>query len=405
MVIERRAVVIALSVSVACSKSGPTASPGAGTATPPSIVATGTVRLTASDVTMIWPMPADAAQRDTMLAATSMGGHGELLPANLYDVPLLDERDSTVTNPKEDRARLRVVAARFEPCRGSFGPPTDPACLNQIRLVMQVLRPGGGGAAATTMAANDGAVLAFYKITREELLGFARDIAALRDANGGSATATEGLGVHPVLARQGLGSEYAKQLQAKLLALVGAERLTKITFFVRTAAREPLWPFGGFNVVDGKLAKKIIPTLTVDRQTLEGAAFRKVIEPTTSSPDNPDALLSVMGPQREATAAERAAYASLLRIQNPKKHNPDTMACAECHVAQRMQVAAEKTLGLRATDFAADNFASTLQPVSSKIDSENFHAVAYLGTNLAVTMRTANDTSAVLQEMSTLLGQ
>src|SRR5689334_8076284 len=84
MVIERPVVVVLMLASFACSKSAPTSSQGAGTAMPPSVGAIGTARLTASDVTMIWPMPADAAQRDTMLAATSMGGHGELLPANLY---------------------------------------------------------------------------------------------------------------------------------------------------------------------------------------------------------------------------------------------------------------------------------------------------------------------------------
>jgi hypothetical protein len=356
---------------------------------------------------MIWPLPADAAKRDTMLAATSMGTHGELLPAALYQVPILDERDSAVTDPKLDRERLRVVAARFEPCRGSFGSPTDPSCINQIRLVMQVLRPGGGGAPANTIGANDGAVLVFYKVTRDELLALARDVVALRAAhatpNAEPAASSAELGVHPVLAREGLGSAYATQLQAKLLALVGAKRLTKITFFARTLAREPVWPFGSFKVDDGHVVKNTIPTLTTDRQTLEGT-FRQVIAPVTSSPDNPAALLTITGAKREATAPERAAFASLLRIQNPTKHNPDTMACAECHVAQRLTRVAETTLGLSASDFAADAFTSTVQRAPDKIHGENFHAASYLGTNLAVAVRTANETSAALQAMQTLLG-
>src|SRR5215207_2196741 len=98
----------------------------------PETVASGTtpnaaptkVRLTPTDVTVIWPLPRDATQRDSMLAATSMGAHGELLPETLYDCPVLDERDFEVTDPKVDRTRLRVVAMRFEPCRNSFGPPT-----------------------------------------------------------------------------------------------------------------------------------------------------------------------------------------------------------------------------------------------------------------------------------------
>jgi hypothetical protein len=347
---------------------------------------------------MIWPMPVDRAQLDSMLAATSMGAHGELLPASLYDVPILDERDDTVTDAKADRGRLRVVAARFEPCRNSFASANEPSCVNQIRLVLQVLRPGGGGIDPNTLGANDGAVLAFYKLTRDELLAFARESAAL----GGGASET--LGVHPGLAREGLGSEYAKKLQAKVLDIVGAKRLTKITFFARTRAREPLWPFGTFEVADGRLIKKTIPTLAVDRQTLEGAGPRKVIAPLTSSPDNPAALLGIMGPARSATVAERAAYASVLRIQNPGKHNPDTMACAECHAAQRMQESAERMLGLRAEDFASDAYTSTVKVTPGKIDSENFHLTSYLGTNLSVGTRTAHETDAVLEKMRLLLG-
>jgi hypothetical protein len=383
------------------ASSGPTPAPGltaapTGPATPPAAL-----RLTATDVTMIWPLPTDPAQLDSMLAATSTGGHGELLPANLYAVPVLDERDVAATDPKADRARLRVVAARFEPCRGSFGSPHEASCVNQIRLVFQVLRPAGGGVTRDTIGANDGAVLAFYKLTRDEVLALAREIVALRGEDGGSDT----LGVHPRLARDGLGSAYAKQLQGKLLALVGAKRLTKLTFFSRTRAKEPQWPFGTFTVVDGAAVKKPIPTLTVDHQTLEGSGPRNVIEPLTSSPDNPAALLALMGPARTATPAERDAYAAVLRIQHPGKHNPDTMACAECHAAQRMQAAAERTLGLRAADFASDAYASKVQAAPGKIHSENFHLAGYLGTNLAVATRTVHDTNAVLDAMHVLLAE
>src|SRR5688572_13075178 len=112
-----------LLIAAACSNAAVPASPQAGTSSPSS------VRLTAADVTTIWPMPVDEAQRDTLLAATSVGRHGELLPASLYQLPVLDERDGT-TDPQADRTRLRVVAMRFEPCRSSFAPPEDPSCVN-----------------------------------------------------------------------------------------------------------------------------------------------------------------------------------------------------------------------------------------------------------------------------------
>src|SRR5688572_7771530 len=114
---------ISLFVLAACGNAAPTTQGAAPTPTPAAPAV-----LRATDVT----------QRDSMLAATSVGGHGELLPANLYEVPLLDQRDGSVTDPKQDRQRLRVVAARYEPCRGSFGSPTEASCVNQLRLVFQV---------------------------------------------------------------------------------------------------------------------------------------------------------------------------------------------------------------------------------------------------------------------------
>ena len=356
------------------------------------------VQLSASDVTTIWPMPSSEAQRDTMLAATSTGRYGELLPAALYQVPILDERDPAATDAQADRARLRVVAARFEPCRGSFGSPDEASCTNQLRLVLQVLRPGAG--ANDAMGANDGAVLAFYKLSRDELLGFTRDVAALRAKYGVAESAA--LGVHPVLARDGLGGEFARALQAKLLEHAGAQRLTRITFFTRTKAREPQWKFGGFDIVDGKAVPKQIATLGDEHQTLEGAGPMKVIHPPTSSPDNPAPLLAVFG-RRDPTPADRAAFAAVLRIENPKRHNPETIACAECHAAERMHATAD-SLGLHAD--GPDAFHSDITSATAgKIDAENFHAVSYLGTNLAVTTRTANDTSAVLAEMRALLAR
>jgi hypothetical protein len=361
------------------------------------------VTLTPADVTMIWPLPATQEQNDSMLRATSPGAHGELLPADLYEIPVLDQRDWAVKDPLVDRARLRVVAARLDPCFASFAKPDDPSCVNQIRLVLQVIRPGGGTpGGGAQLAANDGAVHAFYEIPREELLELVRRLAALRDRNG--ITAGNTLGVHPLLAKTGLGSEYARELQAMLLSHVGARRLTRVTFFARTAAREPEWPFGIFDVAGGKLAPQKIVTLGLERQVLEGAGPVKVVRPATSSKDNPAALLPVFGPSRSASAAERAAFAAALRIQNPGRHTPETMACAECHAAQRLQSSGEAVLGLRVADFREDHFASTVLAPGGRIEAENFHSCGYLGTSLAVSTRTANETAVVLGAFDVLLG-
>jgi len=371
---------------VACSKAAPSEQADSTTATGPA--------LTASDVTMIWPLPKNAAQRDTMIAATSFGQFGELLPASAYNVPVLDERDPAAKDPSADRERLRVVSARFEPCRGSFGPPDASACVNQLRLTFQVLR---------TTGANDGAVLAFYKMTREELLALARDIIQLHATYG--VPKSKSLGVHPLLARHGLGSKYALALQTKLLEHAGVKRLTRITFFTRTLAREPVWNFGALDVADGNASIRKLATLDHDHQSLEGAGPRLVISPQSPAADKPHALLSSSN-VRKPTDPERAAYAAVLRIENPTLHNADTTGCAECHAAERMRRTGERQFGLRADAFAADAAKEILTSVTKgKIDAENFHAAGYLGTNLAIITRTANETSWVLAAVNTLLAQ
>jgi hypothetical protein len=262
------------------------------------------------------------------------------------------------------------------------------------------LRPGGGGAPASTIGSNDGAVLAFYKLSsRDELLAFARDIAALR-AKYGSADSEPQLGVHPLLASKGLGSELAKALQATILQHAGAARLTRITFFTRSRAREPLWTFGAFDIRDGKPVRTKIATIDADQQTLEGAGPRKVVVPVTSSSDNPGPLLGVFG-RHDVTEADRGAYAAALRIENPTRHNPETMSCAECHAAERAHATGD-SLGLQPEPL--DAYRSDVSSATAgKINNENFHAVSYLGTNLAISTRTANDTSAVLTELRSLL--
>jgi hypothetical protein len=165
-----------------------------------------------------------------------------------------------------------------------------------------------------------------------------------------------------------------------------------------------LWPFGLFDMVNGKLEPQTIVTTDTKRQTLEGAGFRKVVEPPTKAADNPVALMAIMGPKRAASPAERAAFGAVLRIQNPNIHTPETMACVECHAAQRMQTAGETTLGLAPTEFGADYFPTTLKMPTRTIDAENFHSCGYLGSNLAISTRTANETAAVVAAMNALLG-
>ncbi|NUO54097.1 MAG: hypothetical protein HOV80_35065 [Polyangiaceae bacterium] len=344
------------------------------------------------DVSVLFPLPEVLGQQTSMVGAELVGKRGVLFPLEVYsELPLVD----VLLSNEQSYNLLRVVSARIDPCFPGLG----EACQNQIRLVMQpvVLDPAGDH-----LVANDAAVHLFYSLTREEVEALLRHVVELRRASGiedGSAP----LSVHPALAAEGIEGRFARGFRDALLTYAGEENLVRVTFMALEGASDE-WRFGGFDIVDGALVPLGISGLTSSDQSFvnadrSGVSFDQAS--VTPESTNADDFSLFLFPD-EATAAladeRNAAFAALLRIENPTRHSPNTVDCVTCHIAAGTRAHAEQTYAMSATG-AADAFISATgsEPAGrTAFGTHNLRAFGIFGSEPAISQRAANETEAVV---------
>jgi hypothetical protein len=367
-----------------------------------------------NDVSVLFPLPKTEQERSAgLLPVTAEGARGVLLPEKLYDGVghILGSVDLHAGAAGGDYtapyANLRVVALRIDPCFATLEPPRDGTdCANQLRLVVQEQQDGVG--------AFDSALHLFYSISRDELLRLVADIAGLRQ----TLVAGERLGKlqpHPVMVAEGLAGAMASGVRSAILALVGEQNLVRITRI--TAQGGPFWHFSGFDVAAGELAPMHIPTLPsgTDLSQLFERGFGEIervqpkAEPGSGSEDDFMVLLDVQVAQQLSRAEQQSSLASLLRVENPGHHSPNTVDCVSCHAATpatqlvvepRLQLSREGVAGGFAPD--AQLFAAAeLEPTfDDREPLTNVHAFSYTGAGVGINQRTVNESAAVVQYLS-----
>ena len=99
-----------------------------------------------------------------------------------------------------------------------------------------------------------------------------------------------------------------------------------------------------------------------------------------------------------ASAAERDAFAAAIRLQNPDVHIADTTDCASCHLAEGARRIGEAVYGLHA---GQDAFTSTrsLARRNEGTSVTNLHAFGYLGRQISIMQRTANESAVAASRM------
>lgn len=362
-----------------------------------------------TDVTILYPLPT-ASDINLMVWGNTLSiQYGRLVPQaafNQITVPL-DPRPFSRTRTTGTTAwtELRLVAVRLDPCFGSRGEVPDSECKNQVRLVFQ-----GIHAVGTTTAGDDGAIHALYQLPRAELLTLAREIVRLSDREGSYSPGP--LGVHPILARQGVWGGFAQGLKVLLRTYVGEDRLVRMTFFAREDSLQSSWRFGGFDHKGATYERLLIPTTTTGEQALLGGfpnagELAGSVPTPSSSSDDLRVLLSSAAANLADDTVRQAAFSAALRIENPGKHTPDTIDCVSCHAAMAARSLGEARYGYSSIGHP-DRFVSSRDlrfTPPSEPSLENLHATSYLGTELGVNQRTANETAAVAAYLSTLLAQ
>jgi hypothetical protein len=368
-----------------------------------------------SDVSTLFPVPAGAGDWDLLLPASAVGDRGPVLPRAVWDgmnEPLLEGVDGY--------DQLHLVAFRIDPCFHGGG---ASECQAQLRFVWQP-RDGADASAHT-----------FYLLTAAELHELVASIAALRGGHDDPEPTV--LGVHPVISAEGLGGMYASRLKSLILHYVGASNLIRIAVFsfpgsFPDAQGVQSWRFRAFDVSATVVtARPVAPLSATVVQTFDANAEHARANPPTSATgerriDAPDvcaALVNVSSELDPALTSPGGAVCSLsapgadarvrsaLRFENPTLTLADTSSCANCHLATTMRLLAEHAFAI---DSSSMPERAAPEPDHSGTAQEYFGVTRAFGyhpilssdgaTQLlpAVSVRTANETAAVLARLGTL---
>lgn len=360
--------------------------------------------VSAPDLSIAFPLPDRIEDQAALLAANDVAAAGELLDGAAFaQVGALDLNSEGPAGKTGEAARsgLRLVALRIDPC---FGPIDGAACAPQLRLVFQGLAASSEG----TVQADDGAVHVFVKLDDAELLRTVKQVLALKEAAGGYADAP--LGVHPILAKQGLGGAFAKGLRSIVLEHAGAAKTVRVTFFKLLNAGVSTWSFGILENQSGSYRLASIATIARPGQSLSnalafGGDLSATVDPATSHADNLTLLLDTNRAKAAAAADRQAAFDAALRIENPLRHTPDTIDCVSCHTAMAAARSAEAKLGL-SREGNANHFVAkvpVLPTMPATVSLHNLHAFSYLGRELGVSQRTANETAVAVERVNAKL--
>ena len=315
--------------------------------------------LALQDISILYPFPT-GAELGTLLTAASSGAHGELVPEEVF--AMLPPVVSHPNRRSNARTETRLVGLRAN-CAFDTLLRDDP-CHGQLQLVFQVIATGAGGSAEIF----DASIHAIYPLDDATFMQLLRDLLALRNANGGFAA--QPLGVHPIMAREGLAGAFASATNDLVLRYGGADNLHKVTFITideptPDARGGEVWTFGAVEHSDAGWESLEIPTFTTatTEQTLSSigpatsaAASDFAVRASPALPATADlGGLFGSGAIADAAAAE-SAYELALRLENPELRSVADAECISCHVSHARQ-RGELLLGLspagRASYYAA----------------------------------------------------
>lgn len=363
-----------------------------------------------NDVSILYPLPA-TMESQGLIQPEDVGRGGRVISQDHLDrVP----RMSPFQTVEEERAGLRVLSIRIDPC---FAAETL-FCRRQIRLVWQSL----GFSAIGNITTIDAAIHTFYDLGERDFHSFLNEWTALRYKHGAFSRGMP-LGVHPVLLSQGLEGRFALELKKLILRYVGAANLTQVTFML---VRGPgiFWSFGGFEVDARGAVKNVkIPYLT-EKQSRQGFAnhsmsgedfVRAQVAPVAASGSFLGVLLqgidSLQGKGHEPGILSNLK--SIHEIEDPRVHSPGTIDCVSCHVAQSARAFGERLFpsisalaqSERAPYINRDYNLTQYDPGSDNQESSrhtrNLRAFGYFGSTPAISRRVINESAEVARLLNT----
>jgi hypothetical protein len=434
-----------LAVSALAAVGCTSASPSAGASTdaaiadagssPPSVDGSGPIAATMNDVSILFPLPANAADPDKLLLPSAVGDQGVLVPSALYasagpitGTTLADDAGDEVFAAYAD---LRLIALRIDPCFASLAPdPHGEGCTAQIRLVFQEV---GWDTVNAVPVVFDSALHVFYELTRGQFLAMAQALVALRVANSDGADPRGPLATHPIMVRQGLGGPMSTGVEQLVLQYAGEKNLVRLAelSFLGPGFQGELWNMSAFDVGRGATVAtpRAVPTLNTEDGGPSSSIFVQGVGGLVNPPpmDGGHSSLSVFyadpktsgdsfiplyfEPMSLSMSAAETAFEALVRVENPKDNSANTVDCGSCHLATPIEKF--NTLPFFGLDdttsplaFQPDGTSVTQADIVATFSTNDaqldLHAFSYFGTSPAISQRTVDETASVVEYLNDL---
>ncbi len=351
-----------------------------------------------NDVSVLFPLPS-TIEEAAQLSLASAGKGGPLLTeARFAAIPVFAD------NPLPERAydRWRIVAARIDPCFPDLAVlVSNPAACRRLRLVAQPLATDPLGA----VVADDAAIHLLYDLSAADF--DAMTVAWLAVATDQTRDPRTTLGIHPVIANEGLAGPTATTLrEVAITTYAGAATLSQYTF---VEGRGVAWEFGGLRV-DGA-GQNALPIHGIEdasgQVTVSDTDGVFGVSPASAEVRAMEPLAGevtgggVGGGEVTLTASAAAITAALrmtLTVDDPTLLNADTVDCASCHLATRARERA-RTLGASSAGlprFAIAGFDLSLGDLGSAAASpQQQRAFGYNGREAMWNQRVVNESAAV----------
>lgn len=336
-----------------------------------------------SDISIVAP----TLGPDTSLRMTGIAGTRDLVPRTLY--ARLATSHGDIVNDFED---FMIFGIRFDLCDRVATGPCPEAADGSLRLVFQPTL-------AQVVAADVG-VHAFYTIPAAELGFVINELRAIARLNG-----TGPMVGGPLTEFHNSSIAGVQRLHALLDKYTTTDRLIRLALMGQDArSSTPHVVFRGIELHDGQWNDIAVASLDATQQdaALTDTDPSYAVTPVADRPENFALTLTSGSFNAAPPAAQRDALDALVATQNPGLHTSSTVQCIACHTStylgvHRAQVAiiGLGTLPSRfqtTRDVRLTNSISPTSPVS-------LHAFGWLGSQVAISQRVANETAMVLDEI------
>ena len=351
-----------------------------------------------NDVSVLLPLGSSLSAPGVLRPETQAASGALLAQKYLSLLPNLSESSLTIPN-----SSLAVVGVRLDPCFPGVANPPEP-CHFQVRLIWQP--QGQVGTSLTTL---DAAVHTFYELSAQEFADLTAKIAALNAKSGVSMQGLT-LGVHPLIAKQGLSGPYWHELSALLLGYIGEAKMVRFTFMAEVTA-EKMWDFGGFDLAGGKITRMVIPRVLTREQSFTNAldfhpGFSGGEKP--EAPGEIDTFNRIVSSSQDLTMADasvlKSSVEAIYRIENPTIHSPETIDCASCHATESARLWATSVFSDLHLDQSPYMFQSPLYNLQNTTEEaftpKVLRSFGYIGSTPAINQRVINESAAVAAALS-----